>query len=102
MGRQFITPEQDASIYEQFPTRNTGFDEILEVGKIRETGGAVRALIQFDTSQFVIPDADSTEFFLNLRIARAEKCVRNQTIEFYQVSEIWEDGNGFFEQDLKN
>ena len=100
MGRQFITPEQDASIYEQFPTRNTGVDEILEVGKTRETNGSVRALIQFDTDKFTAPFSSS--FFLNLRIARAEKFVRNQTIEFYQVSESWDEGTGFFEQDLEN
>ncbi len=100
MGRQFITPVQDASIYEQFPTRNTGVDEILEVGKTRGTNGSVRALIQFDTDKFTAPFSSS--FFLNLRIARAEKFVRNQTLEVYTVSESWDEGTGFFEQDLQN
>ena len=100
MGRQFITPLQDASIYEQVPSRNTGADEILEVGKTRETGGAARALIQFDVSKFIAPSG--SEFFLNLRIAHAEKFQRNQTVEFYVVSESWDEGTGFFEQDLVN
>ena len=100
MGRQFITPQQDAAIYEQFPTRNTGFDEILEIGKTRETSGAIRVLLQFDTSKFTAPIG--SEFFLNLRFARAEKFKRNQTVEVYVVSESWDEGTGFFEQDLEN
>jgi len=64
MGRQFITPLQDAAIYEQFPRRNAGFDEILEIGKTRSTSGSVRALLQFDTSKFTAPI--NSEFFLNL------------------------------------
>ena len=100
MGRQFITPQQDASIYEQFPRRNTGFDEILEIGKTTATSGSVRAVIQFDTSKFTAPIG--SEFFLNLRFARAEKFQRNQIVELYVVSESWEEGTGVFEQDLRN
>ena len=100
MGRQFITPLQDASIYEQFSRRNTGADEIIEVGKSREASGSIRGLIQFDVSKFIAPSG--SEFFLNLRIANAERFQRNQTVEFYVVSESWDEGTGFFEQDLKN
>lgn len=101
MGRQFITPVQDASIYEQFPTRNAGFDEIIEVGKSRAASGSIRGLIQFDIDKLIAPTG-STSYFLNLRIANAEKFQRNQIIEFYNISDSWDEGTGFFEQDLRN
>lgn len=100
MGRQYITPVQDASIYQQFPTRNAGFDEIIEVGKSRASSGSIRGLIQFDTDKLIAPFSSS--FFLNLRIANAEKFQRNQVIEFYNISDSWDEGTGFFEQDLRN
>ncbi len=100
MGRQFITPLQDASIYQQVSQRNTGADEIIEIGKSREASGSIRGLIQFDTTKFTAPFSSS--FFLNLRIANAERFQRNQTVEFYTVSESWDEGTGFFEQDLVN
>jgi hypothetical protein len=107
MGRQFITPLQDASIYERFPNRNTGFDEILEVGKLGFGGSvassSVRCLIQFDVTKFVgIPATTSASFFLNLRIANAISFQRNQEIEIYEATGSWDEGTGFFEQDLEN
>ena len=103
MGRKFITPLQDTSIYEQFQSRNTGFDEIIEVGKSTAINGAIRGLIEFDIEgklSGIVP-LDST-FWLNLRIAHADNFKRNQTVEFYHVSESWDEGTGFFEQDLEN
>ena len=100
MGRQFITSLQDAAIYEQFPQRNTGFDEILELGKSRGASGSIRVLVQFDVSKFTAPIG--SEFFLNLRIANAERFQRNQAVELYAVSESWDEGTGVFAQDLRN
>ena len=108
MGRLFITPEQDASIYEQFRQRNTGFDEILEIGKSRGASGSIRGLVQFDVDGILSASGGSgvvpfsSSFYINLRIANATNFQRNQTIEFYQVSESWDEGTGFFEQDLEN
>lgn len=108
MARKFITPVQDASIYHEFPFRNTGFDEILEVGKSDQlTNEPIRSLVQFDISSIVdgvnagsIPL--NTQYFLNLRIANASNFVRNQTLEFYQITESWDEGTGYFFQDLVN
>lgn len=103
--RHFITPLQDASLYQGEPTRNTGYDEILEVGKL--DGDAVRALVQFDLTALSasivagrIPLGASHS--LNLRLANATSFKRNQTIEFWTVSESWEEGTGNFSQDLVN
>jgi len=35
MSRVYLEPTKDATIYEVFSTLNTGYDEILEVGKLR-------------------------------------------------------------------
>ena len=107
MGRQFITPLQDASIYHAFPNRNTGFDEILEVGKLGDTGSvvssSVRCLIQFDVTKFTgVPATTSASFFLNLRIANASRFQRNQEVDIYATTGSWDEGTDFFEQDLEN
>ena len=98
--RQFIAPVQDTSIYEKYPTRNTGYDEILEVGKTGVVSGSVRSLIQFDVSAFDGVPAET--IYLNLRVAHMCDAQHNQSIELYQVGEEWDEGTGFYEQDLKN
>lgn len=108
MGRKFITPLEDASIYEQFPTRNTGDDEILEVGKTRKVDGSVRSLIQFSQAEIVAMDdaaaavTQSVTYYLNLRIAKADNLTSNQRMEFYEVTQSWDEGTGFLVQDLEN
>ena len=48
-----IYPEKDASIYSEFPSRNTGLDSILEASNYQSDGsGQVsRYLIKFSTNQ---------------------------------------------------
>ncbi len=100
MSRQYITPLKDASLYQQYPTRNAGLDEILEIGKTRVMSGSVRAVIQFDTSKFTAPI--SASYFLNLRIATAGNLLSDQSIEVHELTQSWDEGTGFFEQDLEN
>lgn len=108
MGRKFITPTEDASIYEQYPTRNTGVDEILEVGKSRTISGSIRSLIQFSQAEIVAMDAAATAvgqsptYYLNLRIAKADNLTSNQRVEFYEATQSWDEGTGFLSQDLEN
>jgi len=102
MARKFITPIRDASIYEKYPDRNTGFDEIIEVGKSEDGLAAIRGLIQFDESLFEsIPWQDAT-FYLNLRIARGASFQGNQLINLYEMSQSWQEGTGYFVQDTAN
>lgn len=107
--RTFLTPTQDATIYQRYPRLNTGLDEILEVGKnIASTdvpninaSGSSRILIQFD-----IPSAQqyptSSKYFLNLRIASAKNVNRYQRLEVYPISSSWIEGSGYFYQDVRN
>jgi hypothetical protein len=107
MGRRFLTPIQDASLYEQFPQRNTGYDEILEIGKSSDGLYRIRGIMEFDLrsiedemTNLTIPlDA---AFWLNLRIANAEDFKRRQVVQFFIVSQSWVEGTGFFAQDTTN
>lgn len=111
--RKILTASQDASLYEAYPKNNTGLDEILEVGKVINTTNviatssadyataSVRALINFNlpTTASVSPDAN---YYLNLRIARAVELDRNQGLIIYPISRSWEEGSGFFFQNVEN
>jgi hypothetical protein len=101
VARKFIVPIQDASLYQEFPLRNTGFDEILEVGKSDDGSDAIRSLIQFDVTNF-LPWPSGAQVFLNLRVANIEHLQQNQVLEFWTVAERWDEGTGYFYQDLVN
>lgn len=107
--RTFLPTSQDATIYEQYPTLNTGLDEVIEVGKIvkylngsdQYSSGSVRALIQFDIpseQQYVV----NSKYYLNLRIADAKHINRYQKIVVYPISQSWIEGSGYFYQDVIN
>ena len=98
MSRVYLTPTKDASIYEVFSTLNTGYDEILEVGKLRNdrqySNGAVRSLIQFDLTD--LQGAPTTSVvFLNLTVAHAEKLRQDELVYICQVSSSWNEGSGY-------
>src|SRR5574338_20225 len=102
--RLFYFPVQDASIYSSFVNRNSGLDEILEVGKVSSGSRAARALIQFD-----IPSVSSSlgstiplsaNYELKLYIAYADMLKSRQQVNVFPVSGTWEEGTGYFYQDL--
>lgn len=107
--RTFLSPTQDATIYQRYPNNNTGLDEIIEVGKaVKSLDGSgmyasasARILINFD-----IPSLQqyptSSVYFLNLRIANATNVNRYQKLEVYPISSSWVEGSGYFYQDIKN
>ena len=107
--RTFIPTTQDATIYQRYPSANTGLDEVIEVGKaVKSTdgsgmysSGSVRMLVQFDVpsqQQY----SSSSLYYLNLRIANATNVNRYQKLEVYPVSRSWIEGSGYFYQDVKN
>ena len=98
-----IFPAKDASIYSEFPTKASGLDEILEVGKTDHGTDSVRSLIHFDLAPFSQSVAagqfpSTTEFDLVLRIASAEKLIPGQQIYLYPISKSWDEGAGYFYQ----
>jgi len=111
MARKFFTPIADATLFESLPNRNTGFDEILEVGKTADGQERIRSLLKFDATAISnaisagVLDPGAT-FFLKLRIANAARFQQGQRMEVARVSASvsysWEEGTGYFAQDLKN
>jgi hypothetical protein len=102
--RLFSFPTQDASIYEAFPTRNTGLDEILEVGKTDDGIHRVRSLVQFDIATISASLANGTipasaQFDFNLNIASAESLQLGQILSVSPVSQSWTEGSGYFYQE---
>lgn len=101
--RIYFSPTQDASLYEEYRWKNTGLDEILEIGK-NETGTKrVRSLLQFDVASishsFAVGTIPSgTRFELNLYVARADDLKMGQQIWIQAVSESWVEGTGYFYQ----
>jgi hypothetical protein len=94
-------PTKDASLYQEYDWRNTGHDEILEVGK--STTNSIRSLIQFDINSISASIADGTiansaSFDLKLFVARADDLPLDQQIYLYQVSRSWSEGSGYFYQ----
>jgi hypothetical protein len=107
--KKLLTASKDATIYQAFPDRNAGLDEILEIGKTPDvnfttsnySNSAVRTFISFDlpTTASVSSNAN---YYLNLRLANAERVPRNQKVLVYSVSRSWDEGSGYFYQDTKN
>lgn len=106
--RSFIKLTQDATIYQRFPTRNTGLDEILEIGKAARstdntaayTASAVRSLLQFDIGPSYY--TSSAKYYLNLYLANASKVNRYQKINVHLVSGSWVEGSAYASQDVQN
>lgn len=107
--RTYLTPTQDASIYQRYPTINSGLDEILEVGKLVKSldqdnlyaSASVRSLISFDIGS-TSPYPSSSRYYLKLYLANANDVHRYQKIEVYPVSRSWVEGSGYFYQDVQN
>lgn len=107
--RTFLKTVKDTSIYERLPDRNTGLDEILEVGKVIESldgdakyaSGSVRSLLYFDIDENS-GYPSTAEYYLNLHIANAKNVKRYQKLEVYPISRSWDEGSGYFYQDIEN
>jgi len=97
-----LFPNQDATIYSQYPTQNTGLDEILETSlQVSDLvdAQASRFLIQFSTNE--ISDllankiaTSSWDSYLKCFIADIEGLNLSTTLELYPVSGSWNMGTG--------
>jgi hypothetical protein len=103
--RTFINFNEDSTIYQRFPTKNSGLDEILEIGKsiattdtpIAYPSASARTLINFDISN-ITSYPTSSQFYLKLYIANADNVKRYQKLEVYPISGSWVEGSGYFYQ----
>jgi hypothetical protein len=96
--RHFIFPIKDASVYEAHPRKNSGFDEILEIGKTNEGRYAARSLLQFNLPT-TLPIC---KFELILKVANASKINKTQSLVLFPMSSSWEEGSGYSYQNIVN
>lgn len=96
-----IYPEKDATLYSNYPTMNTGLDQILEIqNNITNSPEASRIIIQFSqpTIQDVLNNtvgvSSSYEANLKLFIANATQLPDQYNLYVSHVSQSWEEGTG--------
>jgi len=97
-----IFPTKDASIYSEFPLKNTGLDEILEssVGlDISGTPQVSRFLVQFSTNEIndiITNKISGSNWQANFRgfLSYLEGLNSTTTLEFYPISGSWNMGTG--------
>ena len=114
--------ERDTTLYEQYPSQNTGIDQILELTKIA-SGSKLNGIIQTNqyNSRFIIDfgseitsisqsilngempplsnHPDSASIFLNIKAADASDLLHTYEIKAFPVSQSWINGNGNYSDD---
>jgi hypothetical protein len=102
--RVFLKPSEDATVYQRYPTINSGLDEVIEIGKLINStdgnnlysSGSCRILMNFDITESMFPS--ESRYFLNLYLANARDIDKGQQIEIYPISQNWNEGSGYFYQ----
>lgn len=103
-----IFPEKDATIYSEYPYKNTGLDEILELNlnlnssPIGTSGSIItevsRFLIQFPQTEInrIVDNyvSGSWKSYLKLYLADASTVPLDYSLECYPVSGSWNMGSG--------
>ena len=96
-----IFPEKDASIYSEYPLKNTGLDEILDLSTTytTTTPAVSRALIKFSQDEInsIIDGRIGTASFqsnLRLFIANIGDLNMDTTINIHPISGSWAMGTG--------
>ena len=96
-----IFPSKDAAIYSEFPTANTGLDEILEVAGYEDASGTpqtARTLIEFSDTDidYVVGSLVTGNYSSSLKLflAEATELPVSYNIQVYPVSASWDNGKG--------
>ncbi len=90
-----LKPRKDTTIYPDYPTMNTGLDEIIEILPSRE--GSSRILIEFDNEELqnlVGLISGSYEAELKLYKAEIESLNKNTKVNVFPVTGSWDMGTG--------
>lgn len=96
-------PHKDATIYEEFPNRNTEADSILELihDYTQQKKNNSRILLQFSNEEISTYltkyNVASASYFLKMNSVTIDELPIDTTLEIYAVSESWNAGNGFFD-----
>ncbi|HEX5186900.1 MAG TPA: hypothetical protein VFV86_08425 [Nitrososphaeraceae archaeon] len=97
-----IFPSKDATIRSEFPSKNEGLDEILEINSYRDLSGTAqvsRALLQFSTEEIndlITNKISGSQFdvYLKLYLANAEELPVEYSLYCYPISQSWDMGTG--------
>lgn len=96
-----IFPSKDAAIYSEFPTANTGLDEILEVAGYEDASGTpqtARTLIEFSDTDidYVVGSLVTGNYSSSLKLflAEATELPVSFNVQVYPVSASWDNGKG--------
>jgi hypothetical protein len=98
----FLTASKDASVYNLYPNKNTGLDEVLTVSKhysrYSEKDDA-RTFIQFDVDN--IPSyVTASSTLLHLTLTHQEELLDGFTLYGYPVTQSWDMGRGTWPEDI--
>jgi hypothetical protein len=98
-----IFPEKDATLYSQYPTENTGLDEILEISTVynNQIAYASRPVIKFNQSELtdIINNKISGNQWqsnLKLFLAYASNIPLEYTLQCYPIYSSWNMGTGHY------
>ena len=91
-----VTASKDASVYELYPSKNTGLDEILTVSKAytsMDESDIARSFLQFDINSLpAYVTASST--ILSIHLAKPSELPLNFSLYTYPVTASWDMGIG--------
>jgi hypothetical protein len=99
-----IFPTQDATLYSEYPSMNTGLDAILEVSnKLNSSNNpfVARYLIQFDNQEIQdiinnkIQGSIYDVYFKNF-IAETQGLNQNTSLEILPIAQSWTNGTGYY------
>lgn len=105
-----IFPSKDAFLNSQFPTANTGKDEILEIANYKDSSKnqqLSRAVVEFSTEElqrvaFVVAEGAFIEASLDLYLANASEIPTELTLQSALLTKSWENGTGKFDDSPAN
>ena len=104
-----IFPEKDATIYSEYPSKNTGLDEILDASVYLDAdlnSQKSRFLIKFPADEitnvftnYIDPEGLTWSASLKCYSAYAEGITGTTTVQVYLVSGSWNMGTGKYVYD---
>jgi hypothetical protein len=109
-----IFPEKDATIYSEYPLKNTGIDEILELDLAfnNDTPSGISGSLITEVSRYLIKFSDSSinnlinskisgnfDTYLKFYLANASKIPVDYTLECFPISGSWDMGTGRYNND---
>ena len=100
--------EKDATLYESYPTYNTGLDEILEIGKRLDTDGSTllkaRSIVKFDMAEISASlstynqQVTDCKFVLQLFTTDAKNLPAEYSVDVKMTGQNWVNGTGFLSE----